>query len=626
MKKSFQPGHLWPYITISLLPGFIPVLHAQVIVNSVSLNYAQHFNMLDTTTAGSSNLPEGWQIFEYGSSTTTVNGQYKGNSGTSTTGDTYSYGSPGSAERALGSLATSGNKAAYGVTFKNSTGVLITALAITCRGEQWRRGNAASDTLFCRYSTTANGVSDTPASKWITHIPLSLSTINPGTAVNSATDGNAISNYILKSDSIPVSISPGGTFILAWWDKDITSSDDGLAIDDLNITFITDGAPIPTNIYVTGKAPTGPDIPVNTTQLSISFDHMIATGNGQLNLYKNGAALPVSIPVPSPQVSISDSTAIFSNVLLEHNSHFHVHLSAGAFTKAGDTISNLAISDSTSWTFSTMDTTTPPPPVIWTGLNESFTGCTDSTTGIFVPYNITGFKTWHCSADGHGGDSAAVSMGGGVTDGISDRNTDWLISAFPFDFSAMSRPELSFWHKSRFTGQVDRSVRVSTDYQPGDPPAHATWTTLQVQDMTEDPVAEWTPIADIDLIPYKNTPFFLAFTYSCGTDGAYELSYDDIRVTDETLSASGPEYAPVGLQVIGTATGACIMMAITSGKTSVLDLNLSDMTGRNVYQKQLSVQAGKGVYPILNTGLLPGLYVLRAYNKDCYGAIKVVLQ
>lgn len=612
-----------------MIPGILLQLcirsHAQIVINSASLLYQQDFNSLDTTSANSSNLPLGWEIFESGSGAA-ANNEYKGNAGTSSTGDVYSYGSPGSTDRALGSISTSGNKAFYGATFRNNTGVEITSIAIHYRGEQWRRGSSISDTLIFRYSNTAYSIADTLSSKWTVHYNLSLTTIFPGTPTSTALNGNAAGNHIDITDTLHVNIPPGDSILIEWVDKDATGSDEGLAVDDLSLTFITDFPPIPANIYVTGKSPTGIDISPATDSLSIRFDHLISQGTGQISLYKEGNSTPSTFAAPSAQIILSDSMAILRDVLLENNSRYHVLMTEGTFTKAGDTIPNPAITDTSFWTFATADTIIPVFPSPFTTLNDSFGECTDSTIGIFKPYNSEGFKTWRCSVPGHNGDSMSVSMSGGITDGISGKNTDWLISKLPFDFSAMSRPELSFWQKRRFTGTVNRAIKISSDYISGDNPATATWTTLQVQDFIDDPPEDWTPIADIDLAPYKGTPFFLAFTYNCGTNGAYELIYDDMKVIDEALVIPAVQHGPLYLKVIGAPATGCINLAVTYYKDASFGLNIFDLSGKNLYKDHLDIKAGKAIYQIKNTGLMPGIYLIRINNGEDYSSVKALVK
>jgi hypothetical protein len=600
-------------------------LNAQIIIDATALNYIQNFNALDTTNANSSNLPPGWQIFEYGTSSA-ANNEYKGNSGTSATGDVYSYGSPGSTDRALGSLSTSGNKAFYGATFQNNTGVAITSIAVYYRGEHWRRGTSSLDTLQFRYSYTANNIADTLSSKWTVYNNLTLTTIYIGTPTNTALDGNATARFVTISDTLHVNIPAGDSILIEWLDKDAAGSDEGLAIDDLALTFITDLPPIPTHIDVTDKSPTGADISPAMDSLSIKFDHPIAAGSGQVSLYKKGSLAPAIFAVPSAQIILSDSTAIIKNVLLENNSQYYVLMSDSTFIKVGAMIPNLAITDTTFWTFATADTVVPVPPAPLTTLNESFGACTDSAMGVFRSYNVEGYKNWRCSVFGHDSDSAGVSMSGGIVDGLSSDNMDWLISKLPFDFSAMSRPELSFWQKSRFTGNVSRAVKISSDYISGNDPATAVWTTLPIQDMIDDPLEDWTPIADIDLAPYKNAPFFLAFTYSCGTNGAYELIYDDIKVTDEALSVQVLQHDHVQLQVIGEAANNTINLAITYNKNTTFNLNIFDLAGKNLYKSQLNIKAGKGMYSIKDIRLTPGMYIIQINNGESYGIVKALVR
>lgn len=621
MKK--QSKSFWLCIALCASSMLIhQISKAQVAVNSASLTYSQNFNTLDTATSNSANLPEGWQLFEYGSSATTVNNQYKGNAGTATTGDTYSYGNTGSTDRALGSVATSGNREIYGVGFRNNTGVNITSVIITYRGEQWRRGTATADTIQFRYSTSALGIADTAAGKWTVHHNLSFSGIYTGSATNAALDGNASGNSVTKSDTIHLNISPADTLLIEWVDKDVSGSDDGLSVDDLSILFVTDAPPIPDFIYITGKSPEGEGIDPAANQLQLRFDHLIAQGSGQVTLHKSGSATSLPITIPSTQVSITDSTATLSGILLENNSRYYVTITAGSFKISGGTISNPALTDTLGWAFATADTVIIRP---LTALNESFQDCLDTTLCVFKPFSVAGFRAWQCSATGHN-DNSAVRMSGGVTDGISDRNEDWLISRNNFDFSAMTKPELSFWHKRKFTGNVTRSLKISTDYIAGKNPGTASWTTLQVQDMVDDPSEEWMPISDIDLTPYKTTPFFLAFTYSCGEKGAYELSYDDIKVQDETLGILTTLANDMELRIIGEANEAMIRLGITTPKAELLYVRMFDYMGRTVYQTQLKTAAGSKVYEYNNIHLLPGLYIVRLNNKEHSYTAKMMIR
>ncbi|RYD89282.1 MAG: hypothetical protein EOP50_17760 [Sphingobacteriales bacterium] len=297
-------------------------------------------------------------------------------------------------------------------------------------------------------------------------------------------------------------------------------------------------------------------------------------------------------------------------------------MAGDCFRKYGDTTRSLPITDTAYWTFATADTVIPWP---LTSLNESFQTCADSSIGLFRPYSVLGFKTWRCNNVGHG-DTSCASMSGGTSDGISDSNEDWLISSKSFDFSAMTKPELRFWHKLRYTGTVTRSIRISHDYQAGTHPNTASWTTLQVQDMTEEPNESWMPISDIDLSPYKQAPFFLAFTYSCGENGAYELSYDDIEVAEEQLHIQNPNATAFSLKAIGDNRDGQIRLSISSNAYRKLNLRLIDLSGKLCYEGKCTIQPGQDEYLISAGSLAPGQYFLQAYDSQNAGIIKVLLR
>lgn len=84
------------------------------------------------------------------------NEQYAVGTGSSNTGDTYSYGNAANAERALGGLRSGVLIPLFGACFNNNTGGTINNLDIAYTGEQWRLGTAArTDQINFEYSTNA---------------------------------------------------------------------------------------------------------------------------------------------------------------------------------------------------------------------------------------------------------------------------------------------------------------------------------------------------------------------------------------------------------------------------------------------------------------------------------------
>jgi hypothetical protein len=397
------------------------------------------------------------------------------------------------------------------------------------------------------------------------------------------------------------------------------------AIDNFNLSWSI--MPPPSNMELLAKTPADTAVLLSTNQLTLRYDNLIQPGSGQIDLYKAGNLIPISFIVPSAIVTINDSTATINGVGLENNTSYHVLMPAGTFIKQGDTLSNHAITDSTYWTFSTIDTTPPPAPVLPSMLNESFLNCSDTAIGAFVQYNVSGAKTWKCTVNGHD-DSAAVSMSGGLAVAVSNTNEDWLISAELYDFSGMTKPVLSFWQKSRFEGTVTRTIKISTNYISGTIPDSATWTILQVQDMSYRPDADiWSQVTGIDLTDFKSTPFFLAFTYACDTGGAYELSYDDIKVTDNPLNIVSPQKENIDFKVLGEATSEGIILDFNLFSNAGLNIRMYDMTGRIVFCRQNAKgKAGHQQILMENSNIHTGLYIIKVQTNDSFGAIKVMVK
>ena len=120
------------------------------------LPYSQNFNTLAVVNT-STFLPAGWEILEGGGGTFDDE-KYTADDGASNTGDTYSYGTGASTERALGSLQSTSLTSTFGVFFVNSSGVTITSLDISYVGEQWREGATGTDALDFQYSLDATAL------------------------------------------------------------------------------------------------------------------------------------------------------------------------------------------------------------------------------------------------------------------------------------------------------------------------------------------------------------------------------------------------------------------------------------------------------------------------------------
>lgn len=196
--------------------------------------YTQDFDTLSNSAGSTSNanLPTGWVITESGGGSRD-NEQYGVDTGTSTTGDIYSYGAVGSTDRALGSLRSGTLAPTIGAEFFNNTGTTITLLDIAYIGEQWRLGTSnRADRLAFQYSTDATSLTAG------TYIDVSaLDFVTPNTSTVGAKDGNGAANQATISASVTgLNIADNGSFWIRWIDIDANSFDDGLAIDNFSLT------------------------------------------------------------------------------------------------------------------------------------------------------------------------------------------------------------------------------------------------------------------------------------------------------------------------------------------------------------------------------------------------------
>ena len=136
----------------------MPSADAQVaVVNLTALDvpYLQDFDTL-ASSGTSAVTPVGWLFLESGAN---ANGVYTAGTGSSNTGDTYSFGSAGATERAFGGLLSGSLTPLVGAAFLNNTGASITDITIAYTGEQWRLGAVGrTDRLDFQLSTTATSL------------------------------------------------------------------------------------------------------------------------------------------------------------------------------------------------------------------------------------------------------------------------------------------------------------------------------------------------------------------------------------------------------------------------------------------------------------------------------------
>jgi hypothetical protein len=262
---------------------------------SASAQYQQNFDTITTTgTSTYNNLPEGWAIYEVGSSTS-ADGRYSVSTGSNNAGNAYSFGASGSTDRALGSISSGTNAPTIGAIFFNETEDAINSVTISFTMEQWRYGGTSTtrpagmkDIIPFSYSLDATSIANTAPGTFVFVPQLNMeSVITSGTVL--ILDGNAAANRVTVSYTITgISIPSGGSILIRWADSDTPGSDDGLSIDNFSISaglapgVLTSGA---TN---TGGGTGGGGGTTTNTGTSVPiFPHIVATDSSFLHLYGN---------------------------------------------------------------------------------------------------------------------------------------------------------------------------------------------------------------------------------------------------------------------------------------------------------------------------------------------------
>ena len=230
---------------------------SQISITSGTTSITQDFNTL-ANSGSSSDLPMGWSISESGSSADAI---YSAGTGSSSIGNSYSFGLANNTERALGGLRSGSLTPSWGICFTNNTGNTITSFRITYKGETWRVGTSSrSDSILFEYNV--NTTSITGSGTW-TRFPF-LNYFNTP-KMTSPLSGNVQDSALITSILSGLTIANGTSFCLRWIDFDASGSDDGMAIDDFTIdnfetsTSTCDFANvIPNNVTVTNSTCSAP--------------------------------------------------------------------------------------------------------------------------------------------------------------------------------------------------------------------------------------------------------------------------------------------------------------------------------------------------------------------------------
>jgi len=275
--------------------------------------YTQNFDSLANSGTANTTLPVGWFFVETG---TNANTTYAADNGGLATGNTYSYGTTASSDRAFGGLQSGSLVPTIGAGFTNNTGSAITSLLISYTGEQWRLGSAGrADRIDFQYSLDATAINN---GTWIDVNSLDFS--SPNTTTTGALDGNAAGNRTAISFTITgLNIANGATVYIRWTSFDASGGDDGLSIDDLTLT---PGSAATTTVSVsttTNAAEPNTDGAFTVTLSSTSASDVVVTYNvgGTATAGSDYTALSGTVTVLAGQLTAQIPVDVLDDALAE---------------------------------------------------------------------------------------------------------------------------------------------------------------------------------------------------------------------------------------------------------------------------------------------------------------------
>ncbi len=268
MKKTFTShcrlAVLKSAILFSLFIGSIfsaNKTQAQALITATG-SYAQDFDALLNT--GSGTWADNTTIANWYSQRTGTGVTITATTGSANAGGLYSFGAAAATDRSLGSVGSNNVVAggfAHGVQFKNTSGATASDIKVSYTLEQWRNsGSVSVHQLYCYYKKSATIIDSLNAPDTF-RIPLvDINAINgwtqiPALTLNSpitggtagALDGNLAANRVSATAiSIPgLTLANNEFLMIKWDDSNHVTTDHGLGIDDVNISWTVSSTPVP---------------------------------------------------------------------------------------------------------------------------------------------------------------------------------------------------------------------------------------------------------------------------------------------------------------------------------------------------------------------------------------------
>lgn len=199
-------------------------------------------------------------------------------------------------------------------------------------------------------------------------------------------------------------------------------------------------------------------------------------------------------------------------------------------------------------------------------LSENFSTCTGALPAGWNQYSVTGADTWKCTASGYTDNGVYMN---GYSGGGNNNNEDWLISP-QLDLSSYANPNLFFKSRTKFSGDMIQ-LFISNNYAGNGNPNAATWNALTVS-LPAVNSDYWFSSENINLTPYKNQPFYLAYKYTSNINASALWRLDDIKVYETALSLS-KKFINTGQCASGSSSTGNTFQFTMNGLTGTLNAN-----------------------------------------------------
>jgi hypothetical protein len=176
-----------------------------------------------------------------------------------TAGGQLSFGPAGSSNRALGLLATSTTlSTSFGARFLNTGAATFNQISLQCTGEIWRQSDKAKSLkVYYFIDPTGTNAFPTNATALLPGLDVGFPTVAAdvgGVAVDGTAAANQVSLGIVNQ---PIAAWPTGAALwLVWEMADSAGKAQGLAIDNLSFSALTQAAspPVPLEFELTGQS------------------------------------------------------------------------------------------------------------------------------------------------------------------------------------------------------------------------------------------------------------------------------------------------------------------------------------------------------------------------------------